>query len=274
MNIAMLTMEAFENRRLNSVGSSRIRGEWVMKYCKDIVPFSIGKVYDAVIYQKAYYLEHLKDAKGLKIFDICDPDWLEGRPIVELAEYVDAFTVPTEKMQSYLQQLTSKPVVLIPDRIDPDEHFPVKEIHTGKLRTVVWFGYSQNLKVLDKVVNVLQSRNIKLVIISNGRYPDADVHIDYDYRTVNQEIIKYDAVLMPPHEQDFRFTFKSNNKTLTAWALGMPVIREVDDLDRFADPAERKAEAALRSAEIQDKWHVRESGQQYIDLVKELGSLR
>lgn len=270
MNIGLLTMEQYENRRENSVGSSRIRGRWVMKYTPEIQQFKNGGNYDVMIYQKAYWREHMDTFKGIKIFDICDPDWFDGRPIMEVIEKVDALTVPTQALADYLKQLTDKPVVVIPDRIDPEDHTPVKEKHIGKMRTVVWFGYGQNQVVLDQVVNVLSKYGVKLAVISNTRYHDADVFVEYNYATFNQELIKHDAVIMPPYQKDIRFTFKSNNKTLTSWALRMPVIAEVPDLERFIDPKEREKEAQMRYDEITTKWHVKESGREYLELINQI----
>ncbi len=270
MNIAMLTMEQHDKRRLNSVGSSRIRGRWVMKYCKDIVPFENGKDYDAVIYQKAYYKEHMDAFKGVKIFDLCDPDWLDGRPVTEVAQKVDAFTCPTQAMHDFLVQITDKPVIIIPDRVDPEEYHPVKEGHYGKARTIVWYGYSTNQVVLDQCMVFLQSENLQLVVISDRNYPDAAVNVKYEYQTVNEEIVKHDIVLMPDFKQNYRHSFKSNNKTIGAWALKMPVAVGPEDILRFMDPAERAKEAEMRYNEVMTNYHVKDSGPQYLQLVQNI----
>ena len=270
MKIAMLTMEKFDNRRENSVGSSRIRGKWMMKYCPQITEFKNGFDYDAVIYQKAYYQEHMKRFQGVKIFDLCDPDWLEPRPITETAEHVDAFTVTTDKIKDFLTQITPKPVVVIPDRIDPEEHTPTKQEHFGKIRSVVWFGYSSNQVVLDQVVNILQNYQISLVVISERNYPQADVNIPYDYKTVHEEIIKHDAVLMPIFIKNLRHSYKSDNKILTSWALKMPVIREPQDIERLMNPAVRNAEAEKHYQYVKDEYHVKHSGPEYVNLIEQL----
>lgn len=274
MKIGLLSMEKYENRRVNSVGSSRIRGRWVMKYCQEIEEFRNGVEYDVVIYQKAYWKDHMQRFQGIKIFDLCDPDWFDGRPIVEVLEYVDAITVPTVALQKYIQQMTDKPVVVIPDRIDPDDHLPVKERHIGKARTAVWFGYGQNQQVLDQAVGVIQSMGLQLVVISNTRYYQADVNVTYDFATFNQELIKHDIVVLPPYEKDIKFSFKSNNKTLTAWALRMPVAHEVPDLERLLDPLEREKEAELRYNEVIGTYHAELSGREFLQLIQTLQAER
>lgn len=270
MKIAMLTMEKYDNRRPNSVGSSRIRGRWVMKYCDQIQEFKNGGQYDAVIYQKAYWKEHMKAFKGIKIFDLCDPDWLEGRPVTEIAEYVDAFTVTTEKMKDYLSQLIDKPIIVIPDRIDPEEHFPIKENHIGKARSVVWFGYQSNQVVLDQCMVFLENNLLQLVVISERGYAPASVNIKYDYGTINDEIIKHDMVLLPTFDHDLRHQFKSNNKTLSSWALKMPVATGPEDILKFMKAEDRQKEADEKYKYVMEQCHVRQSGPEYVTLIEDL----
>jgi len=269
MKIAMLSMEKYDNRRAESVGSSRIRCRWVMKYDKRLEPFKNGFHYDAVIYQKAYWDEHMRAYNGIKIFDLCDPDWMEGKPITEVAELVDGFTVPTKPLADFIKQLTNKPVLIIPDRVDP-EHIPVKTEHIGKARSVVWFGYSSNQVVLDQCMIFLKSKLLQLVVISEKNYHDADVNVVWDYRTLCEEIVKHDFVLMPDYKKNLRHSFKSPNKTLTSWALGMPVATGPEDIIRFMDPAERQKEADLRRAEVLEKHHSRLSGQEYVTFIEEI----
>lgn len=266
----MLTMEKYDNRRPNSVGSSRIRGRWVMKYYPEIEEFQNGQHYDAMIYQKAYWREHMKAFSGIKIFDLCDPDWLEGRPVTEIAEYVDAFTVTTPKMRDFLMSLVDKPVYIIPDRLDPEECFPVKDRHIGKARSVVWFGYSSNQAVLDQCVIPLQDMLLQLVVISERGYAGANVNIKYDYATVNEEIIKHDIVLLPDLPSNYRHTFKSNNKTLQSWALKMPVATCPEDLERFMSAEERQKEADEKYDFVMKGYHARQSGSEYARIIQEL----
>lgn len=270
MKIGMLDMEVFDNRGLNQVGSSRIRGRWVRKYCPEIEAFKNGAHYDAVIFQKAYYKDYLKEFKGIKIFDICDPDWMDGRPITEVAEMVDAFTVPTQAMKDFLVQVTNKPVVIIPDRIDPDEHTPVKETHVGRARTCVWFGYSSNQIVLEQCLIALRSMGLNLAVISERPYREADINVTYNYGTICEDLTKHDIVLMPDFKQDRRHKFKSPNKTLTSWALKMPVATNPEELEKFLDPEERNKEAEKRYNEVMTEHHVKLSGPQYLDLIYKL----
>lgn len=270
----MLDMEKHANRRPYTVGSSRIRGAWVRKYFPQIEEFQLGQKYDVMIYQKAYWKEHMQAFKGIKIFDICDPDWMEGRPITEVIDLVDAVTVPTVALQNFLMQLTDKPVVVIPDRIDPEEHTPVKEQHIGRARSVVWFGYASNQVVLDQPRDFLKNQLLSLVVISTENYQKADVNIKWNYETINEEITKHDMVIMPDYSMDLRHRFKSPNKTLTSWALKMPVAVTPEDVLKFMKEEERQKEADLRYNEVMTKHHVKQSGPEYMALIERLLSVK
>ena len=74
MKIGILTFEQFHGRK--DIGSSRIRAKWVINHWPEAEEFVFGQKYDVVIYQKAYWLEHAQEFKGLKILDICDADFL------------------------------------------------------------------------------------------------------------------------------------------------------------------------------------------------------
>lgn len=271
MKIALLTFEKYDNRRPGSVGSSRIRGDWVMKYTPEIIPFENARHYDAIIYQKSYFKDHMQLFKGVKIFDLCDPDWFEFRPVREILDLVDAVTVPTQPMYDYLKSMKPELIVkVIPDRVDPESHLVKKQYHIGPIRSVVWFGYSENACALEQVVEPLKEMGISLVVISNRPFIDADVNIKYEQTTVYEEIIKHDAVLLPTYTQNRRFLFKSDNKILTSWMLGMPVIREFEDVEFYNSPEERKKEAELRYNQVIKESHVKESGKEYLALIDEI----
>jgi hypothetical protein len=271
MKIAYLTMEAHDHRRENSVGSSRIRGRWVMKYTPEIVPFENGREYDAVIYQKAYWQEHMKTFQGIKIFDLCDPDWLVPRPVTEVLHLMDAATVSTEPLYKYLKNIRPDlPVVIIPDRIDPDEYTDHKTFHNKTLKNLVWFGYSNNTVVLEPVANIIHEMGMTLTVISDRPYHAADAYIKYDYGTVNSEIIKHDAVLLPRLDGNYAHSFKSDNKTLASQALGMPVITDFEDLERLSSQENRIKESEELYTKVINQYHVRQSGQQYLELIETL----
>ena len=276
--IAISTMEKFDNRQKNTVGSSRIRARWLLNYWKEAEEYKMGKNYDVMIYQKVYWKKMMEKFDGIQILDICDPDWLEKKPVFEFVDLADATVTSSEPLAQYIQKIRpSAKVVCIPDRMYLPELTPVKSKHEGKIRSMVWFGYSQNTHYLQKTFDELLKNDIKLTIISNQPYTPPYAfqkleveNIPYDYNTVNSELIKHDALLMPAPSDDIKGQYKSNNKVLIGWALGLPVVSTADELDAMMDAKVRKIESEKRLKEIREKWDVKISVQEYKQLIAEI----
>ena len=79
-------------------------------------------------------------------------------------------------------------------------------------------------------------------ILSEEKAPVHERFTKWQLETVNREIIKSDFVVMPG-STDPNSRFKSNNKTVNAWLLGMPVATSIEEFERFLDPIERQKEA-------------------------------
>lgn len=249
------------------LASSRIRGDWLIKYWPDAERFVPGQKYDAVIFQKVYYQEYADSFKGIKILDMCDPDWLDVSHFKQMVDAVDAVVCSTYKLADFIKKLTDKMVVVIPDRQDL-EYFKEKKIHKGRAKNVVWYGYAHNSYVLKQTLPYLQQLGLGVIIISNefisltASSPYANTIQEtwkkWTLDTVNKNIIKGDIVLLPEPflEKD---KYKSNNKTTNAWALGMPVAKNFYDLKRFMEEDERKKESEVRLQEVKDKWDVKKS---------------
>lgn len=277
MKIGFSTMEKFDNRVKDSVGSSRIRGNWLIKYWPEAEEYHIGEKYDVLIFQKVYWREMLTKFEGVKILDICDPDWIEGKPVLEYVDMCDATVTSTPSLAEYMKKFRpNAEIICIPDRIDLSVH-KKKEKHEGKAKKVVWFGYSQNIHYIFKTFDDLIRMGLELTVIADQPFnpPIAYqnlkvINIPYSYPQVHEEIIKSDMVLMPETNDDVRGGFKSNNKTLTAWALGMPVVKNWEDLERFMSPEERQKEADKRYQEIKDNWQVQKSVEEYKALIDKI----
>ncbi len=275
----ILTMERMDNRMINSVGSSRIRARWLLNYWEEAEEYVIGKKYDVLLFQKVYWDNMIKNFKGIKILDLADPDWLEGKPVFEFIDLCDAVTTSTEPLAEYIRKMRPKAFVqCVPDRVYIPEHKPIKEIHKGTLRKVCWFGYSGNTHYLMNTFDELISRDIELTIISNATYDPPlayrdrlnIVNVAYDYGTLFKELIKADAVLMPDPHGDAKAKYKSNNKTLESWALGMPVITLPTDIDKFMSADARRKESRKRLQEIKDDWSVEKSVDDYREIIEKI----
>src|SRR3990167_32993 len=100
--VAFATMEKIDNRPYNSIGSSRIRARWLINHWDEAEEYQVGGKYNVMIFQKAYWQEMLESFTGKKIFDLCDPDWLVPRPVIESIEYCDAAVTSTETLAEFL----------------------------------------------------------------------------------------------------------------------------------------------------------------------------
>ena len=278
LKVGLISMQFYDNRPKDSVGSSRIRGDWICKYWDECELYSTGKSYDVLIFQKSYWQDMVKRFKGIKIFDICDPDWLDHRPVVEIIRNCDGVVTSSEALAKQIRKfdIGGKPVLCIPDRVDLEWSKPVHGEHKGTAKSCVYFGYSNNANVvLDATVDPLRNMGIELTVISDQPYHSADHFVKYDADTVNEELVKHDFILLPnAPSSNYRFKFKSNNKTVQAWALGMPVVHDGEDLKRFMKGEEREMERVLRLKEVKEKWDVRMSVVEWKLFIKELIEIR
>lgn len=273
-------MEQFDNREVNSVGSSRIRARWLWEEWNKVFPddcaeqYVIGSKPDVMVFQKVYWDQMLDSFKGIKIFDICDPDWLDGRNVMESIGKCNACTTSTEPLAEFIRKFVNIPVICIPDRIKLSEHTPRGE-HTGKAKKIVWFGYSHNQHYLHFCLEFLAEKGLELVVISNQPYVPPTgfefvkiTNYTYTYPQVHNYIKECDLYLAP-ETGDERGKFKSNNKALTAMALGIPVVRVPEDLDRLITAEARNEQVKKDLEEIKSKWLVEESVKQLKGLIND-----
>lgn len=288
MNGAFLSFERYHGKE--NIGSSRIRANWVMKHWPEafgkVETYVQGKAYDFLVYQKVYWPKHAKNFKGVKILDMCDADWYDWQyPIVEMLTYMDAVTVSTEKLKKAVEDLIEGmiehgdikekiPVYFVPDRMDPDFHQPRKTKHAEAIKWAVWYGYGHNLKALDPVISFLKTRSVNLVVISDQMYRQADLNFPWKVDTVNADIVghrdgeyvEHDIVINPKLEFG-KWQYKSNNKTTSAWALGMPVAHTPEEFDLLVSKQSREAEAQKRLLEVERDYHPRLSAMQYVEII-------
>lgn len=279
--IGILTFEQFQGRQ--NIGSSRIRVKWPLKHWENAEEFVMGQKYDVVIYQKAYWLEHMKRFDGIKILDMCDPDWLHwGYRIKECIDECDAVTTSTLELAKYLTKLTDKPVWCIPDRLDLQSFDGMKKDHTGrgKAKIAAWFGYSENFPMLDSAINALITNGIEdLFVIASRRSPYMlpaasqgklrVTNLPWSADTYNQDILKADLVINPQSKKG-RFKYKSNNKTINAWAMGMPVAHNPEELLVFMDEDARIAEGNRRYEQVRKEYNVVDTVKDFENLIAEI----
>ena len=273
--VQVMTFEKFHGKQ--NVGSSQIRGRWLVDKWNDAEIFKYGVKSDVIIYQKVCWVEHAKKFDGLKILDLCDPDHLHwAYRTKEMIEECDVITVATILLYESLKKITDKPVYLVPDRLNLDKFKDEKE-HTGNAKTVVWFGYSQNFPMLETALKALAKRGLNLVVVSNDGFEPQINYQDkieianyaYEYQTAYQIIQEKGDLVINPQAKTGKWKYKSNNKTLISWALGLPVATSIEDLDSFISEEDRKEEVKKRKQELSEYWDIKYSVREYEKIIED-----
>jgi len=274
--IAFFLFERRHGRK--NIGSSRIRGHWLIDKWDEAEEMVYGKKYDAIIYQKVYEPSIAKKWKEetdtFQILDLCDPDWLDYHPVVETIQEMDYVTCSSKGLETALKDMTDKPVKYIPDRVNMDK-IVMRKQHTGKAKKAGWFGYSHNSYVLEQTLEPLHKEGLELKVISdamyqprNSKYDDMVEWVKWeDAQQADQELLECDFTVLPAGTNP-RFMYKSENKTFHSWALGLPVAKTVEEVRRFVGEKERKKEADKRYKQVLDNLTVEESIKEFKEIIK------
>ena len=261
-------------------GSTHIRVNQVVKYWEEAELYKYGENPDVLIFQKVYctpdykFPEHFE---GIKILDICDPDWVDGASIVETCNFMDAVTCSSEELVKFIKQFHSN-VHHIPDRFDIDL-LPEPKQHLDDAKTVVWFGYSHNAEALKQAIPLIEELNLNLIIISNddpiaNRWGLRDAKDYYTFVKYNEDTIydtlkKADFAVLP---DGMRPTdkYKSNNRTIKANLAGLPVAKTADQVRGYIKSENRRKWFNENYAIIKEDYDVRKSVEQYKNIIKKV----
>jgi hypothetical protein len=283
MRIGILTCEQYFG--LRHLGSTRIRARWPLRYWPEAEEFRADVTYDVLIFQKAYDVPRAAAFPGVKILDICDPDFLRRRTRIEqMVEHCDAVTCSSVPLVEDMRGMTGKPVRLVADRIDFAAIGTSRKHHSGPTRTVAWFGNSQNLPVLDPTISMLLEFDIRtLLVVATAGFPYTPpssaagrlevVNLPWSEDSVHRHLLRADVVLNPRVEAG-EWRYKSLNKTTLAWALGLPVAHTRSELEALMTEEQRRREARLRRLEVRQNYDVRDTVRDYRRLIEELSQSR
>jgi hypothetical protein len=254
-----------------------LRAEWVCNHWPEAKvydysqPFAGAQLY---VFQKAYLVERtrgwIKRVAGWRnrgrcrlAFDLCDPDFLDlehERRMSRVLPLFDFATVTTEPLAEWVGRFL--PTYIIPDRVDLDAMAEIGHKgstgETDKPR-VVWAGYERNVAALDVLRDAIGALGVELTVMA----------LDQPLSFVDfwRAVLEYD-VLLNPRPDVPPFSYKSDNKTLIAWALGMPVAQTAQELEQLCDPEWRRMEACSRRAEVEQDWRIEKSVRQWQKLVE------
>ena len=274
----IVLFEQFHGR--TGIGSSRIRGHFLIKYWNELQSYKIGADSDFIIYQKCYWFQHAELYKGIKILDLCDPDFLHfGYPVKRMTEAVDAVTCSTEALACAVDKFTDKPVFIIPDRFDLEHITFIKKEHAEQIESVAWFGYPQNYPLLDSCVSSLMRHKIKkLIVVSDRKKPyilPAGLHgievvnLPFTDETYLSDIGRADIVLNPKSDSS-HWKYKSNNKTTLARLCGIPVAHTEDELIALRTKLAREIEADKQMKICREDYNIKISIKEFKKILSDL----
>lgn len=256
-----------------------------MKYWPEFKLYKYGENPEVLIFQKVYWLpdytfpEHFP---GIKILDICDPDWLDNVYIKRTIDAMDAVTVPSKGLQEFLQQLTDKPVRIIKDRFDM-EFVPKLRKHKDEPLKAVWFGYAHNAEVLQRgAIKILEQKGIELTIISdddplawrwaeNEDYKKKYKFYKYSEETIYERLSESNICILPEGYRP-KDKYKSNNKTIKAYLASLPVVKDIDDLEKYSSVDARNKSAEYNYTKAVKEYDVKLSVKEMKELIDEISS--
>ena len=280
--VGFLTFEQLHGRR--GTGSTNIRVHQLIKYWEEAELYRFGSKPNVLVFQKVYWTPdyYLTESYkgGLKILDICDPDWLDNAYVKRTVDAMDAVVVPTEALQHFIQQMTDKPVRVIPDRFDIDL-IPERKKHKGKCKRAIWFGYAHNAELLKSAVPALENLGIALTIISDDdpmvwryakdseKFRASYKYNKYDEETIYTRLQQCDIAILPEGNRP-KDIFKSNNKTTKAQLAGLPVAKNIDDLELYLSDIEREKASEYNHKQAIAEYDCKLSIKEYEALIDEL----
>jgi len=259
-----------------AAASARFRAKWPAKYleadlCTELMAPQHLFDYDLVIFQKCYNKKFLNLARELKIrkkkvcFDICDSEWTQREDEVQkMIDMADFITCPTEMIRTKINSMSAKNCYVIPDGHDLEYYQPIQYaiIYKQEPLKMVWYGNSGTIITLQAIfliLNEICGKDDTLTIIADERARSQAVglkikhkFVEWELETANDEIRKHNLALNP--KLDTFSYFKSNNKTATAYILGLPCIERWNiDIEGWKDDLIRMRNPQVRMKDLQSK---------------------
>lgn len=292
-SIGFVTYEAFHKC---NAASSRIRVDWPAKYADGfIVTENAVDLFkcSAVVFQTRFSYQDVQLAaqlrnNGIKIIcDFTDPDWSNmysgmSDSLKTMLELADCITVPTYVLANMFKSVSDKPVYVIPDRIDLSLYDKTKKHTDTKSLRILWHGSYGNLCSIDIARDDLERLGKEIDITLVCVYDHYKEHIvnafenikvecyEWTNQKVIDELLLCDLSINPRFDNHWK-AYKSNNKTITAWACGIPCIERdfYNEIKRY-DLDLRISDGLNFRKIVEQNYDVKQSTKEIIDLVNDL----
>src|SRR3990167_6407843 len=194
--VAIKCADSYSKEKRGYLASSRIRGHWLARYWseaddgfyKEEFPqyegdffnpknqMKILREYDIIIFNKTYewqLAKLLRENNQVVIVDMCDPDHLKSHSsrqrvndCLNTLKYANVVVVNSKVLKKSVKQVYGGLIEIIPDRIDLKFSSVFKKEHSEELKRIVWYGYSENLRVLEPYLKEIINMGLELTIIS------------------------------------------------------------------------------------------------------------
>jgi hypothetical protein len=262
-----------------AVGSTFLRAEGIVANTPEFEIWKHGHKYESLIFQKVYWIDMMKRFDGPKILDLCDPDWINtGTNLVEAGSRADAITCSSSSLTDLVRKyFPGKLIYHVPDRLNFKSFPSPKKDQPEKVENVVWYGFIHNAhEMLSHFGAAIKKLKLKLTVISDKPYSKQDIiqelkpaFIQYDKNTIYATLQQYDMILNPASGRAV-YKYKSNNKSIIGWKLGVPVAETENELERLLDLNEREKEVHAKHKLVLDEYNVLQSIEQYKEIIDKI----
>jgi len=279
--------------------SSRLRGYWLQD--ADPIHFKVFgpgdalagiESFDAVIFQKMQDALSIERARRYRAegkivaYDITEPMWWwSPNEASDMMRACDVTITCTDSLSEQVQEIgTAQRVATIPDRMLPSYHPDWKQ-HTQHAEDqrvkFVWYGASQNRIALEGYLPMLgylaHYVPLELRIIDDA--PGAKVYqqemghfriinVPFALETYHAQLTDCDIAYLPPFPGPWG-AVKSNNRAITAWWAGLPVVDgfDLDMMREYAGSAEARQMEAVANRRVAEELHsIHQSAKELIAL--------
>lgn len=235
-------------------GSSRMRAWWVAERMgAQAVKWDGGgamPIADTYIFQKTLNGQLAADLRkmGKRVWwDVCDPSWwFQPQECADIVRHIDGVVASNEPLlKDFLRWVQDVPIDheiqahVIGDRLDIG-HFPKTRQHQ-RVQTVrlIWYGVAANRVSLHAAIPTLErlacnGQQFAVTIMDNEPNHPWRIserfdtyHLQWTLARENAVLSSHDIALLPPYPGKWG-QIKSNNKTVTAWANGLPVTQGIE----------------------------------------------
>ena len=279
------------------VASTRIRVTWPARYAENfIVTEDEAKLKKCavVVFQTRIDRSDIKLAGRLKeknikiVCDFTDPHWLHeyggclSPELKDMVEVADCITLPTQVLEKSFTEIFEKPTAIVKDRLDLELYDKVK-VHTNRKDfRILWHGSYGNLASLEIARNDLEKVGaeypITLVCVYDNcsdyevkKFDHVKLEIyEWSNEKVIEELLKADISINPRF--DNWKSYKSNNKTVTAWALGIPCVEYnfYEEIKRYMSTSVRNAEAVQYRKTVEKNYNAIDTAKEWIGIARSL----